>query len=253
MKILLASDIHNEFRETPFPLQDYIDETVDAVILAGDIDHGVRAIEWADTFGLPVFMVAGNHEYYIRRNIASVRRDMANAAGDSKNVWFLDNEAVEWNGITIYGGTMWTDYDLFKNQDYSMYLAPGIMNDYKYIKEEHDGAYMCLRPQTLLAEHKEYLKGVRPGVADIIISHHAPSIKSCINYKGYRYDDSTTAYYASNLDGVVAYSNAKYWVHGHTHAQAEYELGETCVVANPVGYPGQDYDWGPVYLEVEGK
>lgn len=59
MKLLVLSDVHNEFSVLPHPKTD-----ADMVILAGDIDTKGRGISWASQFEQPVLYVAGNHEYY---------------------------------------------------------------------------------------------------------------------------------------------------------------------------------------------
>jgi predicted phosphodiesterase len=65
MKIQLLSDLHLEHsdRHPPFELPA---SGADVVVLAGDIDNGTRAIDWAEqTFpDQQVLYVPGNHEYY---------------------------------------------------------------------------------------------------------------------------------------------------------------------------------------------
>ena len=39
---------------------------------------------------------------------------------------------------------------------------------------------------------------------------------------------------------ILKDSKAALWVHGHIHGQSDYVLGETRVIANPRGYPGED-------------
>ena len=34
-------------------------------------------------------------------------------------------------------------------------------------------------------------------------------------------------------------SGARLWIHGHTHAPCNYTVGETQVICNPRGYPGE--------------
>ena len=61
MKLLILSDLHNEFQ----PFQP-VPTDADVVILAGDIDVKARSGQWAaSAFGsLPVVMVAGNHDLW---------------------------------------------------------------------------------------------------------------------------------------------------------------------------------------------
>ncbi len=60
MKILVLSDLHNEFE-----VFDALPIAADVVVLAGDIDVGTAGIAWAErTFLAPVVYVAGNHEFF---------------------------------------------------------------------------------------------------------------------------------------------------------------------------------------------
>jgi len=62
MKLAIFSDLHNEF--TPWTPPETV-KKADVVILAGDIDVGVKGVLWAaKTFSQPVVYVPGNHEYY---------------------------------------------------------------------------------------------------------------------------------------------------------------------------------------------
>lgn len=57
----VLSDLHQEFGSVDLP-----NVAADAVVLAGDIDRGVKGVVWArQAFpGIPVLYVAGNHEHY---------------------------------------------------------------------------------------------------------------------------------------------------------------------------------------------
>jgi predicted phosphodiesterase len=61
MRLLILSDLHNEFE--PF---EPVHTDADVVILAGDIGTKARAAQWAaSAFGsLPVVLVAGNHDLW---------------------------------------------------------------------------------------------------------------------------------------------------------------------------------------------
>jgi len=61
MKIRILSDLHLEFQQWSPPKAD-----ADVVVLAGDIDVGIRGVEWARRSfpSSPVVYVPGNHEFY---------------------------------------------------------------------------------------------------------------------------------------------------------------------------------------------
>ncbi|HVS04223.1 MAG TPA: hypothetical protein VMT16_15775 [Thermoanaerobaculia bacterium] len=115
------------------------------------------------------------------------------------------------------------------------------MNDYRRIRVSPE--FRRLRPADTAAVHarsrrwlEEALAGAGLSQRTVVVTHHAPSRLSL---------DPTTAWqlvsaaYASNLDALVAGSGVPLWVHGHTHCAADYRIGETRVLSNPRGYPGQ--------------
>lgn len=87
MRLRILSDLHREFGAFELP-----DVAADLVVLAGDIDRGVRGVVWArqrfpDT---PVLYVAGNHEHYDER-LGRLHEKLRDAAAGS-NVIILENE-----------------------------------------------------------------------------------------------------------------------------------------------------------------
>jgi Icc-related predicted phosphoesterase len=38
------------------------------------------------------------------------------------------------------------------------------------------------------------------------------------------------------------------WLHGHIHANRDYQVGSTRVVCNPRGYPGENADFDPRFI-----
>ena len=67
----------------------------------------------------------------------------------------------------------------------------------------------------------------------MIVTHHAPSDRSLP--PGYQ-DDWLSPAYASSLDSLIEASEAKLWVHGHTHRPVDDGVGGTRVISNPRGY-----------------
>ncbi len=61
MKIQIISDLHQEFRCSELNFQN-----ADIVVFAGDVNIGVKGIEWLKTEipDKPVIYVLDNHEYY---------------------------------------------------------------------------------------------------------------------------------------------------------------------------------------------
>jgi predicted phosphohydrolase len=229
----IMSDLHLEFG----PLQlDPIGE--DVLILAGDIDVGVKsaiaAREYSDRTGIPVILIAGNHEYY-HGNIPTVNHDIRYALANAR-VYFLNDSFVGIGGITILGSTLWTDYDLNGHRLLAMLSAARTMNDHRLIADftPSTASFAHIASRTFL---RTYLPRP-PGTKTVVVTHHAPSPRSS-NPK-YADDPLMNACYASDLEPLVASSNAALWVHGHVHTSFDYTLGNTRVVCNPRGYYPRD-------------
>ena len=88
----------------------------------------------------------------------------------------------------------------------------------------------------------------KSGLPTVVVTHHAPSERSVNSrYASGPYSALDRAYY-SDLDDLVAISNAALWIHGHVHTNFDYEIGNTRVLCNPRGYPGENPDWNPAMV-----
>ena len=231
MKIYVLSDIHLEFEEFTPPTFDF-----DIVVLAGDISVGTDGLEWAiHSFPhTPVIYVLGNHEHY-ESNLQNNLNFLIQKS-EGTNVHVLENKAVTINGITFLGCTLWTDFKLNDQQRSSKNLATRYISDYDAIsfgknnrkltttdtQDIHDYSFRWLRSEIKRKANKR-----------VIVTHHAPSIKSIPNHF---FDEGLKASYASHLDEFIKNSNADLWIHGHIHSSSMYEIGNTQVICNPRGY-----------------
>ena len=76
----------------------------------------------------------------------------------------------------------------------------------------------------------------RNGGKLVIVTHHAPSARSIPpTFEENAFNPS----FASDMTRFIIESNAKLWVHGHIHAHSDYTIGNTRILANPRGYPGE--------------
>lgn len=235
MRIRVLSDLHREFGHVKLP-----EVAADVVVLAGDIDRGVRGVAWArQTFPtVPVLYVAGNHEHYDER-IGRLHEKLREAAANS-NVHILENETFELDGYRFFGATLWTDFNLFGDQPSAM-AAVGAkekgMNDYRKIRRHDTGRLQpkhtaMLHAKSRLALMQFLPKGNRSH--SIVITHHAPSLRSLPEHK---HDEPISAAYASNLEALIDANGPALWVHGHIHRPIDYVIAETRVVNNSLGYP----------------
>lgn len=261
MRLWIMSDLHLDVHPEshPFKLPKERPEC-DAVIIAGDIcEGGGKAITWVanQVFGVPVFVVMGNHEPY-RDAIEHCRERAAEVAVKYSNIHILQDSHVDVGGARFIGATLWTDYELYGApyawQSYT--AAATAMNDHRLIRVASDG-YRKWRTKDAWREHcvsRDYIeqtllepfKGPR-----IVVTHHAPSQKS-IDHKRYA-GDTLNGAYVSNLDHLV--DQADLWVHGHLHKVSDYTIGDGRVVCNPRGYVshGEDTGFNPsLIIEVPG-
>ncbi len=245
MRVLVLSDLHVEHAPFEAPEGDY-----DAVILAGDVHNGVRALHWARaTFERhPIIQIAGNHEYYDQ--VLQPCRAELQAAAKTLGIYFLDDERLYLNGVEFFGTTLWTDFRVFAVPGRALHLDPqqamqassGLMADYFAIKvlakEPAALPVRRLQPADTLALHyraRQWLQGALavPAIGPrVVISHHLPSWNSVSPHYA---SAVSNAAFVSDLDDLVAQSD--WWIHGHTHSSHRYSIGKATVLSNPRGYP----------------
>lgn len=184
--------------------------------------------------GKNVIYLSGNHEYYGYRleRTAIEMRAMAKDLG----IHYLDNDVVEIGGVHFIGATLWTDFELFgvARCHLALNTARFRLTDCSQIVYGTTG---WMRPEKMIELHRisrlfiEEKLSVATGGSRVVITHHAPSMKSIPTR---RRNELLSAAYASNLDELV--SGANLWIHGHVHHSLDYENGGCRVVCNPRGY-----------------
>lgn len=237
MKVQIISDLHQEFGITEVDFKQ-----ADLVIFAGDTNLGIKGIEWIkkQIKNTPVIYILGNHEYY-KGSYPKTLNKIREAAQDS-NIFVLENESLEHEGIKFHGATLWTDFSLFGNPVTYGMLCQAKMNDYKMIRR--DPSYSKMRSIDTFKLHQQSRKWLEESLStsssrNIVITHHAPSIQSIPEvYK----EDALSAAYASDLEDLILNYQPEYWFHGHIHTPANYQIGATNVICNPHGYINEKYN-----------
>ncbi len=238
MRIQLLSDLHIEFAD-----HNYTEVDCDVVVLAGDIhvkDHG---LQWArdNIKAKPVIYVLGNHEFYgktFQKHIKALKE-----ASAGTNIYVLEQDSVTIDGVNFLGCTLWTNFELFGDARIAGYECQQVMTDYKKIKKLP--GYSKIRSIDTAIFHKQSLSWLdeqlqrKRGQNNVVITHHGPSIQSV---EECYHDDITTAAYVSPLDEFVLKHSPCLWLHGHLHNSSDYLLGNTRVLCNPKGYPGEEND-----------
>jgi predicted phosphodiesterase len=246
MRILVLSDLHNEFVPFPAPKVD-----VDAVVLAGDIDLHTRGIEWAiETWaanGTPVIYVIGNHEFY-HAELHGIREQIAERAAKARDdfglpIHVLDDSFVVLDdlatgkSVRFLGSTLWTDYKLFGDgieMAFAMREAKHSMMDHDCIRCSPKSVFLPSQAAELHRKSVCWLSDELRKPFDgktVVVTHHLPSMKSVAE----RFlEGPLSAAFASNLDHLV--ERADFWIHGHTHDSFDYQNGICRVICNPRGY-----------------
>jgi Icc-related predicted phosphoesterase len=232
MKIQVLSDLHHEFG-----FRDISFTGADLIIFAGDTNLGTKGIEWIKSRikNIPVIYILGNHEYYKGSYPKTLHKIILAAEGT--NIHVLENETLVLDGISFHGATLWTNFELFGNPRINGSICQEKMNDYKVIRK--DPSYSKLRSIDTYNIHQCSLKWLANSLEassttqNIVITHHAPSIKSIP--KQYLNDIISSAY-ASNLEDFILKYQPEYWIHGHIYQPSRYSIGETTVLCNPHGY-----------------
>jgi Icc-related predicted phosphoesterase len=222
MKIGIISDLHIDFKD-----YDFEEELGVHYINAGDIAHSSILRRGFNDKHPDVMTIMGNHDYY----------------GSTGEKWEdAVNHKYEWvrEGVVIRGATLWTDM-----QDQKMY------ENYRFLlSDSHNIKAMTRQSYDKVHEaHKEWLFSNN---ADVLVLHHAPSFLS--THPMY-FTEKGNEFFANDLDDLIKNltKKPKLIIHGHMHQPCEYMIGETRVICNPRGYPGETtyyYDYEPRIIEV---
>lgn len=240
MRLWVFSDLHMNFAsmDTPIAVPD-----ADVCVVAGDVwvkgpDRSIKwLIEHVSPY-MPVVFVSGNHEYYhtsLEGGLAAGRA----AAGS--NVHFLENDAVEINGMHFAGCTLWTDFELMGHRPFAMYHAELVMSDYQEVRLTSRSGRR-IRASNTVRMHQEsraFIEGFleRHGRdRTVMVTHHAPSRRAIAHHYA---TDLTSAAFASDLDALIIEKGPALWIHGHVHEPHSYVLGQTRILCNPRGYPDE--------------
>lgn len=264
MKISYLSDLHIEFED----FHDFSNEKGgDILILAGDIvtanklgplrtdktslrikkQLSLMKKNLFDKYSV-VYYVMGNHEHY-----GSIFDYTKNSLEEgfshldlNEKIKILDNDCIQFDEFTLLGGSLWTNYN--NGNDGDMYICGRGMNDYRWIgmRNVNDINYFNkhqshnITPEFILGKHKEtmdFFKACLENPSDkpvVIVTHHGPTYKSLNrDHSGNGLDPA----FCSDLsEFILDNPRIKYWIHGHTHANLNYMVGECRVLANQRGY-----------------
>jgi predicted phosphodiesterase len=237
MKVLLYSDLHNEFdRFIPPELP------VDLVILAGDIDLQARGVLWAnETFKSQVIYCAGNHEHYkgnIDRTVEKMR------AVGAPHVHVMENESWIFGDVRFLVATAWTDFSSTGDVTVASMTCARAMNDFRMIRA--DSNYRRLRPADLISKNEATKAFLSSALSQpfqgktFVVTHHSPLPEVA----GDEHDGHVSAAYYNRWHSLAG--QVDYWAFGHTHHSIDTVLGGCRFLSNQRGYPGEECGFDPV-------
>jgi predicted phosphodiesterase len=225
--VQFASDLHLDTRDDAADvLTSLVGHGADVLVLAGDLGEGSAAgdaLKWACDRFPEVVYVLGNHEHW-RRRPADVLDGLARLDASLPNLYWLHRRTVDLAGLRFAGSTLWfADSPVARD-------ARRWLRDFRRIRDFEPWVY------EENAADQAFLCSVQ---ADVVVTHHLPSHRSVDP----RFVDSPlNAFFVCDVERSMLRERGapQLWVHGHTHAPMDYELGGTRVVCNPLGYPGED-------------
>jgi predicted phosphodiesterase len=232
MRVRVLSDLHLEAAPFDPPPAD-----ADVVVLAGDIDNGAAGIEWAKrAFARPVIYVAGNHEPFDAEFHATAAA--LKSAAHGSNVRVLDCEELLLEGVRFLGCTLWSDFELYGpgTRAEAIHAMRRIAPDFRVVRF----GSRAFSPDDWLALHRAHRAWLEERLdapydgPTVVVTHYLPHPASIApKFAGH----SLNPAFASRLEALVG--RPSLWIHGHTHAAADYRVGAARVVCNPRGYRGE--------------
>ena len=227
MKIRILSDLHLE----GYPYH-YRAGDEEVLILAGDISSQNNHHYFIETIPkhIKILMVAGNHEFY-GFDLPSVKNYLTSLEYEFDNFTFLDNDIISIDDVSFYGGTMFSDFQLYgmSEEFFAKSAARRSIADFTYIRDWNTDKH--IKEHEFFCQELDFFLHVTEGRKRVVISHFMPSLK-CSDPKFA--ESIMNPYFTSNMEHKMGWEGL--WVHGHGHSSVDYMEGDTRVLCNPRGY-----------------
>lgn len=261
MKIAYGSDLHLELGITEPELENIRD--ADILVLAGDIFKGrcektgwPQILKYAEDchqkLEIPVAAVCGNHELY-GEEIQQYIRDCREISQAKEGIYFLENEALDIDGVRFLGCTLWSDFAMAEDMRQAKDTAREIIYDYRRIKlmDAGEGERDIIPDDTCRwnAESKQFLRNMLLKPYDgptVVVTHFPPVPMSAPEFA----DSPLTPYFNNEWTAEIQSGalSPDIWIAGHTHFMDEKRVGRTRICSRQGGYPGElgPFSWGVV-------
>jgi Icc-related predicted phosphoesterase len=240
-KLYFISDTHLEHLDRPISIHTSRPELDEAIALVGDIGWIHEESYWkfvhkcASMYRV-VFIVLGNHECYFH-DIHEIATLFSRTLHEHylPNVYFLQNEHIEFQNCIVWGSTLWTriTMDAFQR-----------LNDQSTILDKTSPTKK-LRMGTLFEQHNRAIYhlnqtmeiSIKKNKPLIVLTHHAP----LLGMNGKYIKSITASGYATDLSNYFK-PPIKAWICGHTHQNLMIYQNDIPCYANCYGYPGEFLD-----------
>jgi predicted phosphodiesterase len=230
MRIQVMSDLHLEFHaDGGASFVESLDPSgVDVLVLAGDIDVGsglpaALGLMCRHFAGSQVLYVHGNHEFY-HSSFQDVQMLTRQVARRHRNLQWLEQRTVRIGGQRFLGATLW-----FAHDEAALHHR-GAMNDFLEIQGFETWVYEVNRRTVSWLR-----KRVCPG--DVVVTHHLPSPKAVAPCHA---KSPLNPFFVCDLEQLMLKARPALWLFGHTHTSADFVLGDTRLICNPLGYVGAE-------------
>lgn len=249
MKIQFFSDAHVDINRIQNP-EEFLNtsEKVDFFLDAGDTGSFTATnLFYKNKFWEKknVNFISGNHLGYdssitLEKAEEALRNDFFLA----NNISFLQNSEKKLSkNLSVLGTTLWTDFNVFNTKEnnlkkFCMEKCLKSINDYNQIRFNENCFFSPKQSINLFNISMHFLNkkiSQNKNKKFIILTHHAPSLKSCSNtYK----DNVISSAFCSNLEDFIEKHSNKIliWIHGHMHNTSSYKIKNTYIFCNPLGY-----------------
>ncbi|AFN37283.1 3',5'-cyclic adenosine monophosphate phosphodiesterase [Vibrio phage VH1_2019] len=233
LKVYYCSDIHNDYHDEN-ALERITGDKDAVLVVAGDINskgRTVRDLEAVADRWRAVIAVPGNHDWW---GLAIHERHKFETSVD--NVHVLLEDTVQIDDVTFCGTTLWHEVnDWFEGQRWKEN-----MNDRRKIRGPQ---WRPLYGEDVHALHCQSVKFIEKcreiEGKKVLITHHAPSLKSISSYYAY---SSTNSFYCTDLEHLLEGFN--FAIHGHVHQEFDYHVNGCNVLCNPRAYGSENPDYG---------
>ena len=276
MKVDILSDLHLDFYFkqngvttsevaelfTPIFTQNNSRSLGDVLVIAGDIGHyNEQNIEilkiLQDKYYKYIVCVLGNHDYFISNRIQEDNyednsfnrvKQMRDLINTQKNMFCLDGDVVEIDGVKFGGCDGWYDGSYLKyhypfgrfSQKSNNQLWSNCMNmDFRFIRgiSNFDDIFKVELPK-IQSVYQE---------CDVMITHINPSYLQEHLSKQYSKQQSNM-FFCFNGHEYINNGSMKYWIFGHTHDSLSYKYKGVECICNSMGFHDNDI---PIIKSIE--